>query len=199
MYEPAMRHLIDTFIQAEPSEKVSAFDDLGLVKLIVERGVPGLKALPPGLRSDPGTMGETIENNIRKLIVDKHPINPRYYSDMSALLDALIEERRSAAITYRAYLAKVVQLARDLDAGPKATAYPALIDTPAKRAIFDNTGRHESRALAIDAAIRAKIQDGWRDSPIKAGRVRRALAGVIGPDEKQIDAVMDLAKTQHDY
>ena len=26
MYEPAMRHLIDTYIRAEESEKVSAFD-----------------------------------------------------------------------------------------------------------------------------------------------------------------------------
>ena len=38
MYEPAMRHLIDTYIRAEESEKVSAFDDLTLVELIVERG-----------------------------------------------------------------------------------------------------------------------------------------------------------------
>ena len=38
MYEPAMRHLIDTYIRAEESEKISAFDDLTLVQLIVERG-----------------------------------------------------------------------------------------------------------------------------------------------------------------
>jgi type I restriction enzyme R subunit len=31
MFEPAMRHLIDTYIRAEESEKVSAFDDLSLV------------------------------------------------------------------------------------------------------------------------------------------------------------------------
>jgi type I restriction enzyme R subunit len=30
MYEPAMRHLIDTYIRAEESQKVSAFDDLSL-------------------------------------------------------------------------------------------------------------------------------------------------------------------------
>jgi type I restriction enzyme R subunit len=170
-----------------------------LVKLIVERGVPGLKALPPGLRSDPDAMSETIENNIRKLIVDKGPINPRYYDKMSALLDTIIEERRHAAISYRAYLAKVVQLARNLDAGPKASAYPTAIDTSAKRALFDNTGQDESLALAIDAAIRAKIQDGWRDNPIKTGRVRRALAAVLGSNGEQVDAVMDLAKTQNDY
>jgi type I restriction enzyme, R subunit len=38
MYEPAMRHLLDTYIRAEESEKLSAFDDMTLVQLIVERG-----------------------------------------------------------------------------------------------------------------------------------------------------------------
>ncbi len=37
-YEPAMRHLIDTYIRAEDSEKISAFDDMSLIQLIVERG-----------------------------------------------------------------------------------------------------------------------------------------------------------------
>ncbi|MFZ4617664.1 MAG: type I restriction endonuclease subunit R, partial [Rectinemataceae bacterium] len=35
-YEPAMRHLIDTYIRAEESEKISAFNDLTLINLIVE-------------------------------------------------------------------------------------------------------------------------------------------------------------------
>jgi len=35
MYEPAMRHLIDTYIRAGESKKLSSFDDLTLVQLIV--------------------------------------------------------------------------------------------------------------------------------------------------------------------
>jgi len=42
MYEPAMRHLIDTYIRAEESEKISAFDDLSLIDLIVERGADAI-------------------------------------------------------------------------------------------------------------------------------------------------------------
>ena len=48
MYEPAMRHLIDTYIRAEESEKISAFDDMSLVQLIVERGADAVNALPEG-------------------------------------------------------------------------------------------------------------------------------------------------------
>ena len=37
-YEPAMRHLIDTYVRADDSELLSDLDDLSLIELIVERG-----------------------------------------------------------------------------------------------------------------------------------------------------------------
>ena len=76
MYEPAMRHLIDTYIRAEESKKVSAFDDMSLVQLIVERGADAVDALPKGIRENKEAVAETIENNVRKLIIDEQPINP---------------------------------------------------------------------------------------------------------------------------
>ncbi len=101
MYEPAMRHLIDTYIRAEESEKVSAFDDLSLVQLIVERGSRAVDALPAGIRKNEEAVAETIENNVRKLIIDEQPINPKYYDKMSELLDALIEQRRQGVLDYK--------------------------------------------------------------------------------------------------
>ena len=50
-YEPAMRHLLDTYIRAEESEKVSAFDDLTLVELIVDRGEDAGRIDPRGSES----------------------------------------------------------------------------------------------------------------------------------------------------
>ena len=85
-YEPAMRHLIDTYIRVEESEKVSAFDDLSLIQLIVERGAAAVDVLPEGIKSSPEAVAETIENNVRKLIIDETPINPKYYETLSALL-----------------------------------------------------------------------------------------------------------------
>ena len=66
--EPAMRHLLDTYIRAEESEKVSAFDELGLVDLLVTEGRGALENLPEGIREDAEAMSETIENNLRKVI-----------------------------------------------------------------------------------------------------------------------------------
>jgi type I restriction enzyme R subunit len=47
-YEPAMRHLIDTYISAKESQTISAFDDMTLIELIVKRGVDAVSALPDG-------------------------------------------------------------------------------------------------------------------------------------------------------
>jgi type I restriction enzyme R subunit len=55
-YEPAMRHLLDTYIRAEESKTISAFDDKGLIELLVERGRPALNELPAGIREDEAAM-----------------------------------------------------------------------------------------------------------------------------------------------
>ncbi len=102
IYEPAMRHLLDTYIRAEESEQLSAFDDLTLIQLIVERGEAAIDALPEGTRKSPEAVAETIENNVRRLIIDEMTINPKYYEKMSALLDALIRQRKQEAMDYKA-------------------------------------------------------------------------------------------------
>ncbi len=174
-YEPAMRHLIDTYIRADESEKISAFDDLSLVQLIVERGAEALDELPEGLRGSKAAMAETIENNVRRLIIDESPINPKYYEKMSELLDGLIAQRRQEAIDYAAYLAKIVELTRRVKHGPGSAAYTAALDTPAKRALYDNLNRNEPLALAVDEAVRSGRQDDWRNNPFKVKRVRNAI------------------------
>jgi type I restriction enzyme R subunit len=160
MYEPAMRHLIDTYIRAEESEKVSAFDDLSLIQLIVERGPDVIKELPEGLRQNQEAAAETIENNVRKLIIDEQPINPKYYDKMSQLLDALIKQRKQEAIEYQEYLAKIVELTKQAKNPEKTSSYPPSLNTQARRALYDNLGQNEPLAVAIDEAILKSRQGG---------------------------------------
>ena len=54
-YEPAMRHLIDTYISAEESVKISAFDDMTLVEMLVEQGADAIKKLPNGIITEQGS------------------------------------------------------------------------------------------------------------------------------------------------
>jgi type I restriction enzyme R subunit len=51
---------------------------------------------------------ETIENNIRRLIIDETPANPKYFERMSVLLDELVRERKQGATEYQEYLKKIV-------------------------------------------------------------------------------------------
>jgi type I restriction enzyme, R subunit len=198
-YEPAMRHLIDAYIHAEESEQVSAFDDLSLVQLIVERGKDALEGLPDGIRNSREAVAETIENNVRRLIIDESPINPKYYERMSQLLDALIAQRRQKAIDYAVYLAQIVELTRQAKNGPGGAAYSASLNTPAKRALFDNLGQDEALALAVDEAVRTNRQDDWRGNPFKIKKVKNAIKVALGGDEALADTVLELAKNQNEY
>ena len=71
MYEPAMRHLLDTYIRAEESETLSTFDDMTLVQLVVERGEAAIDSLPDGIRGNRDAVAETIENNVRRIIINE--------------------------------------------------------------------------------------------------------------------------------
>ena len=207
MYEPAMRHLIDTYIQAEDSTKVSAFDDLSLIELIVQRGPEAIDALPDGIKESPEAVGETILNNVRRLIIDKSPVNPRYYERMSELLDGLITRRKEEALRYKDYLNAVVAFTRDLAKGPEVAAYPVALTRPAMRALYDNLGNDEAVALAVDRAVRDSFQDGWRDNAIKTRRVAIAIRDALADfalDEAETEAerqarVVALIKSQDDF
>jgi type I restriction enzyme, R subunit len=199
MYEPAMRHLIDTYIRAEESEKISAFDDISLVQLIVERGANAVDALPKGIRDSKEAVAETIENNVRKLIIDEQPINPMYYEKMSELLDALIEKRKQNALDYEQYLAAIVALARQVANPATGAIYPATLGTATARALYDNLGKNEALALEVDHAVRQNRQDDWRNNAGKIKKVKFAIKAALSDDEKLTDAILELVKHQHDY
>lgn len=198
MYEPAMRHLIDTYIRAEESELISAFDDMSLIQLIVERGPDAVDALPKGIRESREAVAETIENNVRKLIIDETPINPKYYETMSELLDALIEQRKQQAIDYEKYLAEIVELTKKASSPASGAVYPEAMNSAARRALYDNLGKDEELASAIDTDIRKVKKDDWRGNTFKEREVRNAIRFHVS-DNEQAEFIMDLVKNQHEY
>jgi type I restriction enzyme R subunit len=199
---------------------------MSLVQLIVERGADAVDALPKGLRENKEAVAETIENNVRKLIIDEQPINPKYYERMSQLLDALIAQRRQQAIDYQNYLQQVVELTKKVKNPTEGASYPKSLNTAAKRALYDNLGKNEGLALAIDVAVIASKQDDWRGNTFKIRKVKLAIknaiesyklaatgkssgvtgeapAGYVGKDSESTDKlteeILELVKNQHDY
>src|ERR1039458_2698704 len=77
-YEADMRHLIDTYIEADEPRKISPFDDLGLVELIVKTGMENaINNRLGGLKGNRNAIAETIENNVRRTIIKEQLNNPR--------------------------------------------------------------------------------------------------------------------------
>lgn len=118
-------------------------------ELIVKNGLGALDSMPASMKANEETMAETIENNMRKVIIDEQAVNPKYYERISELLDALIEERSQQAIDYKEYLKKVKELSMQVvnAGGVNPSDYPSAIDTPAKKALYDNLDKDESLVL----------------------------------------------------
>jgi type I restriction enzyme R subunit len=69
-YEADMRHLIDTYIEADEPRKISPFDDMPLLDLIVKTGIAdAINRMPAGIRGNQSAIAETIENNVRSKII----------------------------------------------------------------------------------------------------------------------------------
>jgi type I restriction enzyme R subunit len=198
-YEAGMRHLLDTYIQAQPSETISNFNDTGLVQLIVEMGPSALNKLPAGIRKDPEAVAETIANNMRKLIIDERATNPKYYDKMSKLLDAILDERRQGALEYKQYLAQLLEAAAKLGRGESDTVYPAWANTGARRALFDFFHPATDLATAVDTAVHQAKPDSWVGNPLKERRVRRAIAKALPADFDRLDELFELVKARHEY
>lgn len=199
MFEPAMRHLLDSYIRAEESVQLSAFDDMTLVDLIVEKGEDAVKSLPKGIQEKQESIAETIENNVRKLIIDEMAVNPKYYERMSELLDALILRRKKEAMEYKSYLAKIVELTKKAKQPETETSYPESLNSSALRALYDNLDQNEELAIQLDTAIRKVKQADFRGNKFKERKIIAAMKTVLGDDREFVNSIFDIVVNQREY
>jgi len=199
-YEPAMRHLIDTYIGAEESEAISAFDDMTLIEMILERGEDAVNSLPKSIRENKEAMAETIENNVRKAIIEETPTNPKYYEKMSVLLSELVKQRKKEAEDYKEYLKKIVKLAKKVKKPSTSSHYPTTLDTSAKRALYDNLDGDENLAILMDAQIKYTKKDNWRGHMLKKKEVKNAIKKIL-PEDKQerLEKILNIVENQNEY
>ncbi|PKQ23712.1 MAG: restriction endonuclease subunit R [Actinobacteria bacterium HGW-Actinobacteria-5] len=197
-FEAGMRALLDTYIQADPSEVVATFDK-GLVELIVERGEGALDTLPPGIKKNPEAAAETIINNVRKTIVDEHAMNPKYFDTMSSLLDALIERARKEALDYKAYLQHLLELAAKVGKGESDTVYPEWVKDGAQKALVDFAFADPNLPVVVDYTVRHEKEHDWVGSRMKERAMARALRRVLPADFDRFDELFELVKARNEY
>jgi type I restriction enzyme R subunit len=197
-YEADMRHLIDTYIEADEPRKISPFDNMSLLDLIVKTGIANaINNQLGGMKGNRAAIAETIENNVRSKIIKEHLNDPAYFEAMSALLDEIIKARKAKAIEYEEYLGRIAELAKRVEAG-QADETPKTLDTPGKRALYNNLGQNEGLAIRIDETVRRTRPDGWRGVQAREQVIKAALYGVL-QDAREAERIFLIIKAQKEY
>lgn len=198
-YDPDMRHLIDTYLSANPSRVLTSFGGATLVELLVDNGIAALKDMPSSTPKEQEAVAETIENNVGKEIVEKTRSNPKYYEKMSELLRELIAKRKNDVINYEEYLRQIVELAKKVHKPEGGTEYPADIrESAAKRAFYDYLDGDENVANQLHEAVMFSKQDNFRGSKIKERKIWRAIRAIVRDDQKATE-LLALIKEQSEY
>jgi type I restriction enzyme, R subunit len=198
-YEADMRFLIDRFIEAEKPRRISAFEDVPLVDLIVKTGIAEAIAEKFGKtdgRKD--AVAEAIENNIRSTLIKEHLDDPAFYERMSELLHEVIAFRRENADRYQEYLAKIAELAAKVSSASATPGVPASINTKGKRALYNNLGEDEILALRVDALLHNDCPEGFKGQPAREGIVKEQLFGLLGDVEK-VEQIFKVILGQAEY
>ncbi|ADB15817.1 type I site-specific deoxyribonuclease, HsdR family [Pirellula staleyi DSM 6068] len=197
-YESDMRHLIDSYIDASEPRKISPFDNMGLLELIVKTGIAEAIANQlGGMKGNQDAIAETIENNVRSKIITDRNNDPAFYDRMSTLLDEIVAARKAKAIKYEDFLKKVAELAKMVHEG-KDAELSAKLNTPGKRALYNNLANDEATALKIDETVKAVRPDDWRGVQAREKIIKAALYGVL-QDSEQVEKVFEIVKAQKEY
>jgi type I restriction enzyme R subunit len=220
-YEADMRHLIDTYIEASAPRKISQFDDMGLLELIVKSGMAdAINSLPDGIRNSQGAVAETIANNVRSKIIKEHLNDPAYYDRMSAVLDEVIADLRAKRIDYAEFLKRVAGLAKKVHSGQDEAIPEPLRRSPAIRALYNNlkdSAAIKDLALAeepeasntiydpviqlaqkLDTVIRRAKPDDWRGVQPRELVIKHAMYGVL-KDAAEVERLFLIVKQQSEY
>ena len=197
-YEADMRHLIDTYIAADEPRKISPFDGLSLMELIVKTGIADAIATRLGeVKNNKNAVAETIENNVRSKIIKEHLNDPAYYQKMSALLDQIITDRKARAMEYEEYLKRIAELVKKVESG-QSEGLSEKLNSRGKIAIYNNLNQDEELTYKIDEAVKKFRPDSWRDVQPKEQVIKAALFEVL-KDKDEVERIFLIIKAQKEY
>lgn len=198
-YEADMRHLIDTYIEAAEPRLISDFGEMGLLEVIAKDGIEvAIDSLPGGIRGNKGAVAETISNNVRSKIIKDHLNDPAFYDKMSALLAEILADLKAQRISYEQFLKQIADLAKTVQSG-KADDTPAQLNTPGKRALYNNLGSDETLALKIDETVRKVKPNAFRGNKAKENVIKSALMPLLGNKSAEVERIFLIIAAQTEY
>ena len=223
-YEADMRHLLNTYVQADAAAKLGELANVPLTELIIETGIHDAIArkLNEKGKLSRNAIAEGIINNVRKTIVRDQLTDPRFYDQMSKLLDDLIMQSRADAMAYEEFLRKAEALVKKLAEKQSDDGMPAVLHGKREATvIYNNLTRILARgdgqgfmvadagadygdgravlALEIDRTIRERAPAGWKGDQAREAQVLNALFPLLNRDREATLALFEIVKNQPGY
>ena len=215
-YEADMRHLLNTYVQADPAADLGELGEMSLTELIIETGIHDAIArkLNEKGKLSRNAIAEGIINNVRKTIIREQLTDPRFYEQMSKLLDDLIKQSRADAAAYEEFLRKAEELVKRLAAKQPDGGVPAALHGKREAGvIFNNLASISAStfqypandddkvalALRIDLAVRERAPAGWKGDQAREAQVLNALFPILDRDREATSALFEIIKNQPGY
>ncbi|NJL99502.1 MAG: type I restriction endonuclease subunit R [Synechococcaceae cyanobacterium SM2_3_2] len=215
-YEADMRHLINTYIQADPSASLGNLSDLTLTDAIIATGIHDAIAEKLNKKGNlsQNAIAEGIINNVRKTIIRDQLTDPRFYDQMSKLLDDLIQQKRDDTESYEEFLKAAEALAQQLGRQQPTPDMPiGLQGKPGAIVLFNNLptinaktfqcpeGDEEKAAiaLALDQAMHEHAPAGWKGDETRQNQVLNALFPIMSRDRIATQSIFEIIKNQGSY
>ena len=224
-YEADMRHLINTYIQADPAEDLGNLSSLSLTELIIETGIHDAIAKRLNqkgkLSLSRNAIAEGIINNVRKTIIRDQLTDPKFYDEISKLLEDLIKQNRDDTAAYEKFLQKAEELVKkmarkdggedlplELSAKPQAAVLYRNLESILANATPPNTVQEQAAeygnkrlqlALQLDQAMREQAPAGWKGDDTREKQVLNALFPIMSRDRVATQAIFEIIKNQSGY
>lgn len=215
-FEADMRHLLNTYVQADPAAGQGNLDTLSLTEMIVHTGIHDAIARKLNAKGKLSNraVAESIINNVRKTIIRDQLTDPRFYAEMSKLLEDLILQSRTDAADYEVFLKKVEELVKRMAKKDSIAGVPAvLLGKPEATVIYNNLPTIASStfqcpaddderaaiALQLDQAMREKAPANFRGDEIRENQVLNALYLIMARDREATKAIFQTIKNQPGY
>lgn len=223
-FEADMRHLINTYIQADPADLLGDLSSLSLTELIIETGIHDAiaKKLNEKGKLSRNAIAEGIINNVRKTIIRDQLTDPKFYEQMSKLLEDLIKQKRDDTESYEQFLKNAEALAKKLhNQGQDSNKLPTALQGNKEAAVLYNNlpsvlaaavpentveepaapygDEYLALALMLDKAIREKAPAGWKGDSAREAQVLNAIYPIMKKNKAATLAIFEIIKNQPGY
>lgn len=187
-YDQSMRQILDTYVEARHSKVLAMLDDFSFLDLVIEGNSEEAEEEAEEALGGKEGVASTITANVRRVINRKRESNPEEYRKLSERINRLLDEYRQGVVEYKEYLKAIAELAKELR---EQTSDPRL-DTPGKRALYDNLGENIDLTLEVYNCIKENAKVGFRENPVKKKKLRRELEKIAAVTPFNVDDIMSI-------